>query len=196
MFGWLSLRREAAHSRPLVLAATAAVGAWHRRRGGGAVLVGSRSSWASSAASCRACWPSRRESLQLQYVSHVLLLCLMLAASFIDIDEKIIPDEITVPGTILGLALATMLPMSLLPHVAQRARAARGRRGNRQGAMDGAWYLEPVTAVAPHAWPPRWGVAGTLAVARDRARLLLAVVLRAHAADLARPARLGVRIAR
>ena len=32
----------------------------------------------------------------------------MLAASFIDIDEKMIPDEITVPGTLLGLALATM----------------------------------------------------------------------------------------
>ena len=47
-------------------------------------------------------------------------LCLMLAASFIDIDEKTIPDEITVPGTMLGLALATMVPMSLLPHVAER----------------------------------------------------------------------------
>ena len=56
-----------------------------------------------------------------QFVSHAMLLCWMLAASFIDIDEKIIPDEITVTGTLLGLVLATLAPMSLLPHVAERA---------------------------------------------------------------------------
>ncbi len=61
--------------------------------------------------------------IYLQFASHVVLLCLMLAASLIDIDEKIIPDEITLPGTILGLVLATLLPMSLLPHVAERAPA-------------------------------------------------------------------------
>ena len=72
--------------------------------------------------------------VHLQYLSHVLLLCLMLAASFIDIDEKIIPDEITVPGTLLGILLATLLPMSLLPHVDDRTGAAGRWRRNRQCA--------------------------------------------------------------
>jgi prepilin signal peptidase PulO-like enzyme (type II secretory pathway) len=88
----------------------------------------------------------------------------MLAASFIDIDEKIIPDEITVPGTLLGLALATIVPMSLLPHVDQRAappaigvQIAIAQNAN---AQNGNWYLEPMTAVAPHAWPPAWGAPG------------------------------------
>jgi prepilin signal peptidase PulO-like enzyme (type II secretory pathway) len=99
--------------------------------------------------------------LHLQFISHVLLFGLMLAASFIDIDEKIIPDEITVPGTILGLALATMLPMSLLPHVDQRNAPPLVGVGIANG-NNGAWYLEPITAISPHAWPPAWGAAGEL----------------------------------
>ena len=51
----------------------------------------------------------------------------MLAASFIDIDEKIIPDEITVTGTLLGLLIATIVPMSLLPHVSEPLRCSRCR---------------------------------------------------------------------
>ena len=37
--------------------------------------------------------------LHLQFASHTLLLCWMLAASLIDIDAKIIPDEITVSAS-------------------------------------------------------------------------------------------------
>ena len=50
-----------------------------------------------------------------QFAAHVLLFLLMLVASFIDIDEKIIPDTVTVPGTLAGLLLATISPWSLLP---------------------------------------------------------------------------------
>jgi len=39
----------------------------------------------------------------------------MLAATFIDFDEKTIPDEITIPGTLAGLVLAALWPNSLLP---------------------------------------------------------------------------------
>lgn len=49
------------------------------------------------------------------YLSHLLLLTLMFAASFIDIDDQIIPDEITVPGTLIGLTIATLVPQALLP---------------------------------------------------------------------------------
>ncbi|MEX0613643.1 MAG: prepilin peptidase, partial [Pirellulales bacterium] len=99
-----------------------------------------------------------------QFASHALLLSWMLAASFIDIDEKIIPDEITVTGTLLGLVLATLVPMSLLPHVAVRpvAPAVGVQLLNAAGGPvigpngDPVW-LEPMTTVAPKAWPPTWG---------------------------------------
>src|SRR5436305_14287804 len=50
-----------------------------------------------------------------EYLAHVLLLALMIVASFIDLDEKTIPDAVTIPGTLLGLALAALAPQSLLP---------------------------------------------------------------------------------
>ncbi len=138
-------------------------------------------------------------ALHLQFFSHAILLCWMLAASFIDIDEKIIPDEITVTGTLLGLLIAAIVPMSLLPHVAEPLHVpivgeplllANG--GFAIGPHGIARGLEPVTPVAPKAWPPAWGRYRHADVARDRAWLLLAVVLRAGAANLARPARSGV----
>lgn len=100
--------------------------------------------------------------LYYQFGSHVLLFCLMLSASFIDIDEKIIPDEITVPGTILGLLLAAFVPMSLLPHVADRAvppvvgEPIMNPGGGAAMGQGGPLWLEPTTAVAPLAWPPAW----------------------------------------
>ena len=103
-------------------------------------------------------WP-----LFWQMASHVVLLCLMLVASFIDIDEKIIPDEITVTGTLLGLVLATAEPMSLLPSVAERAVAPvdgvavlAGAGGQAVGPHGNPLWLEPVTAAAPGVWPPAW----------------------------------------
>jgi len=53
--------------------------------------------------------------LHAQVVSHLILISLMMVATFIDIDEKTIPDAITIPGTIVALILAAMLPTSLLP---------------------------------------------------------------------------------
>ena len=50
-----------------------------------------------------------------QYLPHAVLLSLMIVATFIDFDEKTIPDAITVPGTLAGLVFAIWLPMSHLP---------------------------------------------------------------------------------
>jgi leader peptidase (prepilin peptidase)/N-methyltransferase len=61
-----------------------------------------------------------------------------------------------VPGTLLGIALATIAPMSLLPHVDVRMVPPVIGVEIAQ-AQAGTWYLEPVTAAAPHAWPPAWG---------------------------------------
>ena len=43
------------------------------------------------------------------FFAHAILLILMVAATFIDFDERIIPDLITIPGTLLGLMLAATL---------------------------------------------------------------------------------------
>lgn len=170
--GWLSLRREASiHGarfwwRPLVLeiaigAAVAALYWWEVTQ---LSLIAEQTQGVAIAAPLPA--------IYLQFASHVILLSWMLAASFIDIDEKIIPDEITVTGTLLGLLLATMAPMSLLPHVAERAPANRPEvapaialvhpnGGPAIGLNGDRLYLEPVTAASPNAWPPPWGAART-----------------------------------
>lgn len=162
--GWFKLNREAHRHgswfwiRPMLLelglgVALAALYWWEVQR------LGLLQDQLQGVAAAPPMWP-----IYWQFVSHALLLCWMLAASFIDIDEKIIPDEITVSGTLLGLMLATLVPMSLLPHVAERAAApAVGQAlinaagGAAIGATGNPLWLEPVTAVAPKAWPPTWG---------------------------------------
>lgn len=51
----------------------------------------------------------------VQFASHVLLLVFMTVATFIDLDEMLIPDTVTIPGTLLGLTIAFVCPWSLLP---------------------------------------------------------------------------------
>jgi leader peptidase (prepilin peptidase)/N-methyltransferase len=166
IFGWLSLRREAAvHGRgfwirPLLLEvclgiAVAGLYWWEIDRLG---LVRGQSSATLSTV---------LGPLRWQFVSHVLLLCWMLAASFIDIDEKLIPDEITVTGTLLGLALATLIPISLLPQIAEHAApptiGAAINRSNGEPVLDSngtPLWLESVTAAAPNDWPPAWAAPG------------------------------------
>ena len=54
-------------------------------------------------------------TLFVRYLSHVTLFSLLVIASFIDFDEKTIPDLVTIPGTLIGLILAALAPTSLLP---------------------------------------------------------------------------------
>ena len=112
--GWLSLRREAElHGqgfwiRPMLLELCCGLGlaALYKWEINGGLLPGGVAP------------PFARDLLtvlHLQFSAHTLLLALMLTASIIDVDEKIIPDEITIPGTLLGLLLAAVWPRSLLP---------------------------------------------------------------------------------
>jgi leader peptidase (prepilin peptidase)/N-methyltransferase len=102
------------------------------------------------------------------FLGHALLIVLMAAASFIDIDEKIIPDEITVPGTLLGLVLMTALPMALLPHVQERiAPPVFGELVTLPPAAAGInMYAEPVTLTAPNVWSDELNGWQSLAVAQ------------------------------
>lgn len=56
------------------------------------------------------------ELVHLQFLAHAVLGWLMLVASMIDLDERLIPDTITVPGTLIGLVLAGAYPW-ILPTV-------------------------------------------------------------------------------
>ena len=95
-----------------------------------------------------------------QFASHAILAALMLIASFIDIDERMIPDQVTVLGTLLGLAMATFLPMAFLPQVTERLIPPPiGTEILQPGGVPvvgpngGAVYVESVHAAAPNDWP-------------------------------------------
>ncbi len=53
------------------------------------------------------------------FLAHAVLFALMLVATMIDFDELTIPDIITLPGTLLALLLAALLPLSLLPQLGE-----------------------------------------------------------------------------
>jgi leader peptidase (prepilin peptidase) / N-methyltransferase len=53
--------------------------------------------------------------LHSNFLAHAVLFLLMLVASLIDLDEKTIPDLVTIPGTLVGLLLMTLLPAARLP---------------------------------------------------------------------------------
>ena len=117
VLGWLGLRRESplhGHGfwiRPLALellcgAAFAAMYGWEVA---GAGLLS----------------PQFRDNLNTdnlaafhhQVFAHLVLISLLLVASWIDFDEKIIPDAITVLGAVAGLVIVTVWPVTLLPDV-------------------------------------------------------------------------------
>ena len=73
------------------------------------------------------------------FFCHLLLLVLMTMATFIDFDERTVPDFITVPGTLMGLALAAVSFEIFLPYPFN---SVAGRS------------LEPVLMLAPAPWNP------------------------------------------
>jgi prepilin signal peptidase PulO-like enzyme (type II secretory pathway) len=77
--------------------------------------------------------------LHTQYLAHVVLLALLLLAALIDVDEKTIPDGVTLPGALIGLAMATACPWALLPG---------GIAWGAQGPIP-----EPLTLTSPLSWP-------------------------------------------
>jgi prepilin signal peptidase PulO-like enzyme (type II secretory pathway) len=61
--------------------------------------------------------PALQNSLHVQYICHSVLCCLMVVATFIDFDERTIPDWVTIPGTIFGVLLTTMLSLIAPTHL-------------------------------------------------------------------------------
>jgi len=143
IFGWLGLRREASlHGsgfwvRPLLVELLCGLGlAWlyHWEIGMGALFPANMPHF-----------PNPVLPLDLpfilheQYVAHVVLIWLMLVASLIDVDEKIIPDAISRPGTLVGLILAVVCPWSLLPDAFMQPM--------------GGWSFDFLRITSPNQWP-------------------------------------------
>jgi prepilin signal peptidase PulO-like enzyme (type II secretory pathway) len=83
--------------------------------------------------------PGLAAGLHAQWLCHTILVWFMLVASLIDADEKLIPDEITVPGTLFGLLTATSYPFAMLPVVWL--------------APNGQPELGFLHVTSPHPWP-------------------------------------------
>jgi len=90
--------------------------------------------------------------LHTQYGCHLILIALMLVGSLIDVDEKTIPDTITVSGTLVALLAAAVLPWSLLPDMLRLPAVLR--------PLDNLWALPPAALeydflrlTSPGAWP-------------------------------------------
>jgi leader peptidase (prepilin peptidase)/N-methyltransferase len=136
--GWWGLRRESkVHGRgfwvrPMLIELATAIGfAWLYQWEIEARLLPVVAGVNAAAPALAAMWHS-------QYLLHVVLISLMIVATFIDFDEKTIPDEITVPGTLAALVLAATLPLSRLPVV--------------ERSLGGA-DVDRLLLTSPAAWP-------------------------------------------
>jgi prepilin signal peptidase PulO-like enzyme (type II secretory pathway) len=111
IFGWVGLAREAEiHGRgfwvrPLLIELAVATGYaalyWYEVQQVGVYSVAGIMVAPGAA------------TLKAQLIAHLVLIPLMIVATFTDFDEQSIPDSITVPGAIAGLLFAAALPISL-----------------------------------------------------------------------------------
>ncbi len=122
VYGWIRLRRHHDKAwtwiRPMLIDVVWIIGLpwfWHWQLGGG--LLGFHSGNLPV-------MPQWNSYAEIWFWSHTLLIALLFIATFIDFDERLIPDQITVPGTIAGLCIAAALPSSRLPQIAAGAGGA------------------------------------------------------------------------
>ena len=143
IFGWLGLRREASlHGsgfwiRPLLvelLCGLGLAGLYYWEIGMVALFPADMPRPPNPALP-----PNLLSILHEQYIAHAVLIWLMLVASLIDVDEKIIPDAISRPGTLVGLFLAAVWPWSLLPDVYMQ--------------FLGKWNFKFLCITSPNDWP-------------------------------------------
>jgi len=124
IIGWFRLRREASilgkdcWVRPLLIEIAWAVGLplfflW--QHDGGLIGVDPENGLDAADATNFASW------FMIWFWLHAILIALMVIATFIDFDERMIPDQVTVPGTIIALVAAAAFPSSRLPYFSNTA---------------------------------------------------------------------------
>ena len=121
--GWFRLRRDASilgkgcWIRPLLIEITWAIGLplffmW--QHGGGLIGVNPVTGLAGGVAALA-------PYATTWFWTQAILIALMFIATFIDFDERMIPDQVTVPGTIIALFAAVAFPLSSLPYLVSSA---------------------------------------------------------------------------
>ncbi len=101
----------------------------------------------------------------VMFAAHAILAVLMIAATFIDFDELIIPDVITIPGTIIAIVFAAVTADHFLPTIVPVGAAVfnpAGFNGNpidiEQTTFDSPWF------VVPNEWMTTQGLLTGLAI--------------------------------
>ena len=74
------------------------------------------------------------------FFAHAILITLMVAATFIDLDEKTIPDIITIPGTWMGLIAGTVSTSVFMPTALPVGRAPASVK---ETTFDSPWFEQP-----------------------------------------------------
>ncbi|MFH1920836.1 MAG: prepilin peptidase [Planctomycetota bacterium] len=148
ILGWLGLRRESGlHGRgfwirPMLVEVLSGVGFaalyWWEIGRLGLILPGVA--------------PPSPAVLHAVYASHLVLISLMIVASLIDVDEKIIPDTITISGTLFALLAAAVCPRSLLPEMVRLANA--GMLDDLFGPPAALPLPDFLRLTWPNVWPP------------------------------------------
>ncbi|MEP4683117.1 MAG: A24 family peptidase, partial [Rhodopirellula bahusiensis] len=114
VIGWIRLRRESEMFgrwfwiRPMLIELSLAIvlPLMHR-----AYLAGQLLPSGVMPATIAAC----TDWMALLFFIHAAFLIWLVAATFIDFDERTIPDSLTIPGTIVALIVGTITPFAFLP---------------------------------------------------------------------------------
>jgi prepilin signal peptidase PulO-like enzyme (type II secretory pathway) len=94
--------------------------------------------------------------------AHLALVVFMLVAALIDIDERLTSDAVLIPGTLLGLAIAALVPWSALPFVDWGVDPPRFSQPlelqSTEFAIEGedVIFLRRMSMVSPQQWPDRF----------------------------------------
>ena len=137
--GWLFRRTEASHFgrafwlRPFLIELAAPIG-----------LVVLYRSCMASAFTPVGLIPVGQDTFWHQFIAFALLISLMTVATFIDFDERTIPDLITIPGTIMGLVGAVAVPDWRLHEIVLPVFPAV------------AGVALPLQSNSPSGWNPSW----------------------------------------
>ncbi|WP_231615983.1 prepilin peptidase [Novipirellula artificiosorum] len=120
IIGWFSLARESSiHGRgfwvrPVLIELSLAVALpalyWYETQAGGLLPISQLA--AAQVPAVLTAFEPRGTQI---FLGHAVLLVLMVAATFIDFDEQTIPDEITIPGTLFALLIASISYWQFMP---------------------------------------------------------------------------------
>jgi len=95
--------------------------------------------------------PEARAGIPARLVAHLVLFAFLAAAVWIDLRHRLIPDSVTVPGTLLGMLVVGLVPEVLLPVTCLEPRDHAAARA----VADVLGALGPIGCGSP-GWISRW----------------------------------------